>query len=536
MRRTPALRSLFVSSVVLGSLGVGACGIELEVAPAAGTEAGASTSSGAPNGTSSSSGGGTGSSSSSSGTPLPEAGTCNVDDPTPECIVEEYGVFVRAGGGGAGTRESPYPTLGAALAGRDGGKPFVFVCAGDYAEQVQMASTAAVLVGKLDCTTWQRDASLVTTLVGVGGPYTLEVGAGATARLVDFGVRAAPGPERNAIAAWVHAGGDLSAVRTVFRADPAAGGGPGGEGAGGDPGGNGALGTNGAGGSTCGGGGGRGGEEDADSQRGTDGVAGGPGERGCRATLANAGVNGCTRGPTQTIEGTSYITCGNGSAGAAGTGGAAAAAPAGIGAIEESVGWRPVSGGSGLGGGRGGAGGGGGQVFVGRFAAAGGGGGAGGCGGAAGNGGAGGGSSFAVLVAQGSFRASESQLASANGGAGGAGGAGGRGGDGGNGANGTGGACDGAPGAGGGGGGGGAGGAGGSSAGIAFDAASTVQWNGAPITATVDALGGVEVGAAGAGGRGGNGGTPGAGAGPAGQGGQPGPNAPLGESHHAWRL
>ena len=536
MRRSPAFRSFFVSSVVLGSLGVGACGIELEVAPAVGAEGGTGTSSGAPTGSSSSSGGGTGSSSGSSGTPLPEAGTCNVDDPAPDCVVEEYGVFVRAGGGGAGTRESPYPTLGAALAGRDVRKPFVFVCAGDYAEQVQMVSSAAVLVGKLDCTSWQRDASLATTLVGVGGPYTLEVGAGSTARLVDFGVRAAPGPERNAIAAWVHAGGDLSAVRTVFRADAAAPGGSGGDGNGGDPGGNGGLGTNGAGGSACGGAGGRGGEEEADSTRGTDGVAGGAGERGCRATRANAGADDCTRGMMETIQGTSYFRCGNGNAGAAGVTGAAAPPVSTVGSLADGVAWRSAGGGSGLGGGRGGAGGGGGQVFVDRFEGVGGSGGGGGCGGAAGNGGAGGGSSFAVLVAQGSFRASGSQLASANGGVGGPGGAGGRGGDGGNGANGMGGACSGAPGAGGGGGGGGAGGAGGSSAGIAFDAASTVQWNGAPITATVDALDGVEVGAAGAGGRGGNGGTPGAGAGPAGQGGQPGPSAPFGESHHAWRL
>ncbi len=336
---------------------------------------------------------------------------------SPACIDDGIGLFVDGTNGdddkGAGTKASPYKSIGKALS-NSGAKLRVYVCAGTYAEDVKLGTANAVsLYGGVACKTWAYDGSKPT--IGAGRtPLVIDAVPKAIV-LADVAIVAAPGVAagESSVAAFVNASGNV----TLRRASLTAGAGK--AGAGGSTGsnwsavqqsdptiaGNNASGA--TGGAThactlC---------VDAVQSSGGSGGGGGLTPNGGAAGAPSLGANP----PTDGAGGGSGCTAGhNGASAGAGTNGGGATSAGEL----AAAGWKSTTGGDGKNGGPGqGGGGGGGSASVGS--GGGGGGACGGCGGAKGTGGGSGGSSIALASLGSGVTLVECELHAGDGGAGG---------------------------------------------------------------------------------------------------------------------
>ena len=404
------------------------------------------------------------------------------------CVVDSFGVFVDGTSGvdtNPGTKEKPYKTIGAAIAGV-GAKPRVYICAGSYPENLTVQS-ATSLYGGFACGSWSYSGANTKVNPSTGVALTLTGVTGSVIEDLEFDGSANPAVQGDsAIAVFA----SRSTVRFV-RAKLSAGDGI--------TGGTGTTVSNWTGTATMGTAAANGGQAvmctctDATTSTGGKGGAIGAG-----------GDPGVANPPVGTLNGGGGgNTCINGVAGANG-----AAASGGSGATKagtlSAAGWtnasdatKGKSGNPAQGGG-----GGGGRTGV----TGGGGGGCGGCGGGAGGPGGNGGSSFALLSFNSSVTTVGGLFVSGQAGSGGPGGPGQ---DGESGAPGGPGACDGATGGAGAGGSGGGGGAGGVSAPVGFVGTGPTVSGTTLTPGTKGGPGGG--GGAGAGsGNGGNAGNPGA--------------------------
>ena len=348
----------------------------------------------------------------------PSDGGCN-SATTPGCIDSGNGVFVSPTGSDSndGSKASPVKTIGAGLTkAKSGSKSNVYVCAGTYADNVEITNAVEVF-GGFSCTDWSYATSNVVTIAPSSG-MALHI-ANAPATVVDITMTSADGaaPGSSSVTAFV----DTSTVtfaRDVFNAGKGMAGANGTSGSNytsvgqNDPtiAGNGTTGNGGGGPHACtlctdgnnsvGGGGGNGTLAPTDGQDGTPKIGG---------LSPNDGMGGAKDVGSG---------CSNGHKGASGDAGASSASPIGNGSID--AGWDPTSGANGVNGGvaQGGGGGGGGVSAPAGGAA---GGGCGGCGGAAGGGGGGGGGSIALLALNSTVTLASSELHATNGGGGGAG-------------------------------------------------------------------------------------------------------------------
>jgi hypothetical protein len=365
------------------------------------------------------------------------------DDP---CVLgEPYGVFVaaQANGGndaaGDGSRASPYATIGTALQ-HLGGKTRVYVCNGDYAEQVTL-TVAVSLYGGLGCPGAASGAawSYVGGLAQVNSPspdFAIKIdGVQGAISIEDLGFTApnaigqdAKGNGRSSIAALLNAS-TVHLTRVTLTAGTGTDGAAGTDGAstpnysggvnassgsaGAMPDGGTGAGTGGANGcrngDSSGGGAGGGAGIAASSQTGGDGQSGSSAPP-APATPGRDGAGG--RG--------GQFACGVGpNPGADGAPNAKGSAASAYGALSAS-GWVSSWGGDGQVGAPGQGGGGGGGLSD----RGGSGGGAGGCGGSGGTGGKGGGGSIALASVGATVVLTQCTLRTSVGGSGGAGGRG----------------------------------------------------------------------------------------------------------------
>ncbi|MCL2723593.1 MAG: DUF1565 domain-containing protein [Polyangiaceae bacterium] len=358
--------------------------------------------------------------------PISDAG----DDEPP---TDDKGVFVSNMGSDAndGTMEAPVRTIGKALT-LLGGKPNVYVCAGNYAEQVVLDGSISVsdIYGGFDCTSWQYNAGNQTVVKSPNSDYALKI-ADFTSLItisdMEFDARDATTSGASSIAVFV-SNANVKFERSAIVA------GKGNDGADGQtrsnysgsnaPSGNPASGSTGGTARTCactnnsittGGHGGNGGSP------ATNGDVGTPFEDCCGL----AGVANQTCG-TGAVPGT-----GGGQWGAHGDDGldgvGAAAPPAGtvtaaFGSLDN-MGWHPALSAAGEDGrtGQGGGGGGGSYNASTGATGGGGGGGCGGCGGAGGGAAQAGGASIALLSFRSTVTLDDSSLSAGNAGNGGVG-------------------------------------------------------------------------------------------------------------------
>ncbi|MEZ4261900.1 MAG: hypothetical protein R3B36_22655 [Polyangiaceae bacterium] len=161
---------------------------------------------------------------------------------SPKCIDEDAGVFVSPTGkpGAAGTRTDPVGSITDALPKLDGPKgriPRIYVCAGDYSENVSV-STKVDIFGGLDCASWAPGAAKPKFTAKAPGDFALKITGARDISITDvaFAAQAAGQSAANSIAAFVtEASGnvrfarvDLAALEGANGATPAA---PGADGA-----------------------------------------------------------------------------------------------------------------------------------------------------------------------------------------------------------------------------------------------------------------------------------------------------------------
>jgi len=431
-----------------------------------------------------------------------ESGGCDPEPAVSLCgVTESRGVFVAPTGSdatGSGTRAAPYATITHGVGAAKASGKNVYVCAGDYAENVILAAAedGVSIYGGLDCVSWSYATANRVKVAPAAAGYALEVASlsvGTTLEDLEFDAQNAPAATAGAssVAAFVHGSENVTLTRVVLVAG---------------------AGSNGAAGTSAG----PPGPSDWDTSdgglNGASATSSAPGPQTtctCPLDTAQETVGGVGGSPSQTAFGGTPLyepDAGAGTAGVSaascnmlggGTDGvsapAAAQDPASVSAgTLSATGWSPATGTSGSFGqpGQGGGGGGNGPASSGF----GGGGACGGCGGAGGAGGSGGGGSIALLVYQSSVRLSDCTLTAVAGGTGGPGGNGEAGQAGSAvGGNGAGGGCQGGAGGAGGGGNGGQGGPGGISGGIVFTGTAPTV-NGATVMSEA-ALAGVTISA-----------------------------------------
>lgn len=147
-------------------------------------------------------------------------------------VPADAGVFVDAAAvaGGTGSRSRPFRSVQDALAVDT---RFVFVCAGDYAEPLELRDRSGLtLVGGLDCTQWTYRADAITRLTAAASTIPLRiVGMQAAVRVQDLTLDAPDAAVgESSIAVLIANSPDVGFLRTTVRA------GRGGEGVDGAPG------------------------------------------------------------------------------------------------------------------------------------------------------------------------------------------------------------------------------------------------------------------------------------------------------------
>lgn len=162
------------------------------------------------------------------GAPPPTTGTPSTDE-----VTEAFGVFVAPSGNdqGSGTRQSPFATIGAAIQAAKPQAKRVYVCAGTYAESVELVS-AVSMIGGYDCsdaTAWKRAPGARSTLAGKSIPAVRAKGVTSTTRFEGFDVTAPDAKEAGAssIGLWADGAGKLAVADASFRAGKGGDGAPG---------------------------------------------------------------------------------------------------------------------------------------------------------------------------------------------------------------------------------------------------------------------------------------------------------------------
>jgi hypothetical protein len=341
-------------------------------------------------------------------------------------------VFVAPNGSdaGAGTKDSPLLTIGAAVARAAQEGKDVYVAGGTYAERVAAASNVGIYGGYVPFTS--NRSPDVTKISGAPEAIVADGDRGVILQMVTLAGSTDSGGSAYGLRAA--GGSSVALVRVAVTAAPAAAGQSGATGPGGGPGGAGGNGVSGGCFSSSGAGGSGGSGANAGGNGGNGGFDTGAGQNGFEGAPAGPGGNGGNGGAgTSGGSGTGGASGAQGSAGASGSQGvfstSAAASTWLAGGTANGGTGAPGSGGAG-GGGAGGGGGADDPTSDGR----GGGGAGGGGGGFPGGGGAGGragGGSFAAYLFDSSVVVDASALAAGDGGSGGDGGTSGAGGNGG---------------------------------------------------------------------------------------------------------
>ncbi|MBK6696342.1 MAG: hypothetical protein IPG50_29730 [Myxococcales bacterium] len=144
----------------------------------------------------------------------------------PETLSEKCGVFVSGTGqdvSPTGSREVPAQSVGRGVQlAKDFARPWVFVCAGSYAESVPVVADSAVsLFGKLDCGAAAADWKVGTkraVLEGAADAPVLKVD-GAKVRVEGMVLRAKDATQAGGSSVCVFAnGGELTVVGSVVQA------------------------------------------------------------------------------------------------------------------------------------------------------------------------------------------------------------------------------------------------------------------------------------------------------------------------------
>ncbi len=142
---------------------------------------------------------------------------------SPACIDEGVGVFVdgnSAAGMPDGTRKSPYKTIGDAVASNK--RPRVYVCSGNYAENVKLDSTHAESVyGGFDCATWKYDRVANSVKVAPASGFALQIDTVVAALQiedVEFDAPAGTAAGVSSVAAFVNASSAVTMKRTTLKA------------------------------------------------------------------------------------------------------------------------------------------------------------------------------------------------------------------------------------------------------------------------------------------------------------------------------
>jgi len=415
---------------------------------------------------------------------------------SPPCVTDAVGVFVSQSGkdGATGTRADPFKTIAEAV--NRAGKRRVYVCEGDYKENL-VITKAAEIYGGFACADFKHDKRVVKVAPATS-PAVAITSVTSAVRITDLEIVGTAEKDKagaSAIAVFASGSNDVLFTRAVLKAGPGNDGEAGGTDA----------------------------NYTGSAQRGVNSSAAGGGAGGVNAcsdtSSSKGGVGGTVDSLTAAGPGGAVPAVGTDNSGASGGGSCTnggdgqngAAREGGLGSTEhgklEAAGFKTDATGSPGKSGNPGQGGGGGG-YRSDVGASGGGAGAGGCGGGGGRGGRTGGSSFALLSFQSTVAFEAGELSSGKGGKGGKGGAGANGQAGG--APGAGAKCDGGTGGAGGGGSGGGGGGGGHSMAIAYvGAAPTLRSNKPALTAGTAGEGGLGGGAGAGPGTPGNEGTAG---------------------------
>jgi len=333
---------------------------------------------------------------------------------SPPCVTDAVGVFVSPTGNdkGEGTRAAPFKTIGRAV--NRAGKRRVYVCEGDYNENLVITKPTEIY-GGFACTDFKHETRVVKVMPATS-PAVAITGVTSAVRITDLEIVGTAEKDKagaSAIAVFASGASDVLFTRTVLGAGP---------GNDGEAGGTDANYTG-----------------LAPAGINSNAAAGGAGGvNACTDTSSSKGGNGGTATPaTNSTPGEADPVVGIDNSGANGGnctagGGGENGAPreGGTGSIEhgklEAAGFKTDATGSPGKSGNPGQGGGGGG-YNSNFPVGGGGGGAGGCGGGGGRGGRTGGSSFALLSFQSTVAFEAGELSSGKGGKGGKGGAGGNG-------------------------------------------------------------------------------------------------------------
>ena len=140
---------------------------------------------------------------------------------SPACVDDGVGIFVdgaRGDDGNAGTKGAPKKTVNAALSAV-GGKPRVYVCAGEYVEAVKVTSGVS-LYGGFACGAWTYTGNKAKVTSPAGG-YALEIANVASAVTVaDMALEAGPGSAStpSSVAVFAHGAAGVTFLRASLTA------------------------------------------------------------------------------------------------------------------------------------------------------------------------------------------------------------------------------------------------------------------------------------------------------------------------------
>lgn len=114
--------------------------------------------------------------------------------PTNDEVTEAFGFFVAPNGSdqSPGSRRSPFATISAAIAAAKPKAMRVYVCAGSYAESLELVNAVSV-IGGYDCSqpnAWKRAAGARSSVVGTKSPAVVAKDVVDTTRFEGFDVKA----------------------------------------------------------------------------------------------------------------------------------------------------------------------------------------------------------------------------------------------------------------------------------------------------------------------------------------------------------
>ncbi|MCL2779843.1 MAG: DUF1565 domain-containing protein [Polyangiaceae bacterium] len=146
-------------------------------------------------------------------------------DNSPVVPTNDTGIFVSSNTGSDandGTQGSPVRTIGKALSLLDG-KPNIFVCAGNYAEQVSLDGSTGIegigIYGGFDCIAWKYSASNKPVVRSPSSNYALKIAninSSVTISDIEFDAPTATNPGDSSISVFVVNSNNVQFVRTAL--------------------------------------------------------------------------------------------------------------------------------------------------------------------------------------------------------------------------------------------------------------------------------------------------------------------------------